>query len=146
MPSTTATTLESAATIALVSSAPLRSAFVRNWWYHSCVDRIATNAWFSRNPTVSPPPWRQRRTSAATDRASNSPVRASAGSSSSSRAYHTMSGVKKAGMSGARYGCFGRSTTAGGTTSRAQRRRMSFSRNPRSLLRAGSRAANSNSR
>src|SRR5262249_23051067 len=43
VPSTTATTLESAATIALVSSAPRRSAFVRNWWYQCSVNPLSGN-------------------------------------------------------------------------------------------------------
>src|SRR6266576_899240 len=40
-PSTTAPTLEIAAMIALVSSAPLRSPLVRNWWYQWSVNPLS---------------------------------------------------------------------------------------------------------
>src|SRR5712691_10742091 len=43
IPSRTAPTLESAATIALVSSAALRSEFVRNWWYQWSVKPLSGN-------------------------------------------------------------------------------------------------------
>ena len=43
MPSTTAPTLESAATIALVSSALRRSALARNSWYQWSVNPLSGN-------------------------------------------------------------------------------------------------------
>jgi hypothetical protein len=43
IPSTTAPMLESAATIALVSSAARRSGFVRNWWYQCSVKPLSGN-------------------------------------------------------------------------------------------------------
>src|SRR5919204_3415671 len=42
-PSTTAPALESAAMIALVSRAPRRSEFVRNWWYQCRVNPLSGN-------------------------------------------------------------------------------------------------------
>ena len=39
----TAPTLESAATAALVFSAPWRSGFVRNWWYQRSVNPLSGN-------------------------------------------------------------------------------------------------------
>ncbi|TML05696.1 MAG: hypothetical protein E6G36_01880 [Actinobacteria bacterium] len=42
-PSTTAPTLESTATRALVPNAALRSGLVRNWWYHFSVKPLSGN-------------------------------------------------------------------------------------------------------
>src|SRR5437016_5331958 len=118
----------------------------RNSRCHNSVERIATSAWLSRNPSARPA--RQRRTNPATACGLKIPVRARLAGSSSSSTYSAGRPSKKAGTSGARYGCLRRRVTAGGTRSvpSPQRRRMSFSRRPRSLLRAGSAAANSNSR
>ena len=43
VPRTTAAALESAATIALVSSAPSTSGSVRNWWYQVSVNPLSGN-------------------------------------------------------------------------------------------------------
>jgi hypothetical protein len=48
-PRTTAPALEIAATSALVHSAPLRSGFEANWWYHRVVNPLSGNAGMSES-------------------------------------------------------------------------------------------------